>query len=201
MTYKIVSYQDLTLNQHQTFFEFLQEANKETSQPAHENMWDTNWQNKNNTLPYLLEKSDRFTVHGVYNVLFDGDTIAGCSGVYASSFCPELAIAGTRTWINKEYRNMSIAREYLLPAEKAWAVENNFKAIATCFNDYNKNMTKIWKRIRLGENRTPRLPHHIFYNGVNELEFPVIIQYTSQWIMYEKLDPSFNFDWSSIRTL
>ena len=199
MQYKILSYSDLTHHQHNTFFDFLKDASKETTQPAHVNMWDDDWINKNSTLPYLLENTDRFKIGGIYHIVFDNDTVVGCSGVYTSTFCPELAIGGTRTWIHKDYRNNSIAREMLLPTEKAWAIENKFKAIAICFNDYNKNMPKIWQRIRFGEKRTPRQSHHIFYNGVNELEFPVTIQYTKQWIMYEKLDSSFDFDWSIIK--
>lgn len=195
---KLIKYNELLPAQKEIFFSFMKNASKETSQPAHENMWNEDWQNKNNTLPYLLEKSDRFSIHGVYNVLFDNDIVVGCSGVYTSAFCSDLAIAGTRTWIDKNYRNMSIAREYLLPAEKAWAIENNFKAIAICFNDYNKNIPKLWKRVRLGENRKTRQSHHIFFNGVNELEFPVNIQYTKQWLIYEKLKEDFDFDWSDI---
>jgi|694.fasta_scaffold10038_21 hypothetical protein len=199
MSYTILAYSDMTLPQRDIFFEFLKEARKETTQPAHENMWDNDWKNKNNTLPYLLERTNRFTTGGEYHVAFDGDQIVGCSGVYTSAFCKDLAIAGTRTWVAKNYRHLSIAREILLPAEKSWAIENNFKAIAICFNDYNKNLTKIWKRLRLGEKRTPRQSHHMFFNGVNALEFPVTIQYTKQWIMYEKLDPSFDFDWDSMK--
>jgi hypothetical protein len=199
MTYKIVSYQDLTPNQNQIFFEFLKEARNETTQPAHENMWDDDWNNNSATLPYLLVNTTRFTMGGKYHIAFDGDNIIGCSGIYTSAFCPDMAIAGTRTWIKKEYRNLLLPREFLLPAEKAWAIENKFKAIAICFNDYNKNLIKLWQRIRLGEKRTPRQSHHLFYNGVNELEFPVTIQYTKQWVMYEKLDPLFEFDWSTIR--
>jgi hypothetical protein len=199
MTYKIISYQELTPNQNQTFFEFLREARNETTQPAHENMWDDDWNNNPSTLPYLLENTTRFTIGGKYHIAFDGDNIIGCSGIYTSAFCPDLAIAGTRSWIKKEYRNLLLSREFLLPVEKAWAIENKFKAIAICFNDYNKNLIKLWHRIRLGEKRTPRQSHHLFYNGVNELEFPVTIQYTKQWVMYEKLDPLFEFDWSTIR--
>lgn len=199
MQYRIETYSNLTSAENERFFDFLKEASIEIAQPAHENMWDIDWNNKNNTLPYILVHTNRFSYNGQYHIAFDNDIIVGCSGVYTSSFCPELAIAGTRTWIKKEYRNKSIARDVLLPAEKVWAIKNNFKAIAICFNEYNKNMPNIWKRIRFGEKRTPRQSHHLFYNGVNILEFPVTIQYTKQWVMYEKLDPSFEFDWSSIK--
>lgn len=196
--YKIKNYQNLSPTELTNFYTFLKSARQETSQPAHENMWDDAWEYKNNTLLYLLNKTDRFT-NGMYNVIFDNDRAIACSGIYPSAFCHDLAIAGTRTWIDKDYRHLSIAREYLLTAEKDWAIKNNYKAIAICFNDYNKNLAKIWKRVRLGENRTPRQPHHLFFNGVTEVPFPVIIQYTKQWIMYEKLDSSFEFDWNSIK--
>ena len=199
MTYTVITYQNLNIIQKEIFFNFMKEARKETTQLAHTNMWDSDWQNKTNTLPHLLEKTNRFSELGQFNILFDNDKVIACSGVYTSTFCTGLAIAGTRTWIHKDYRNKSIARDILLPAEKIWAIENKFKAIAICFNDYNKNMPKIWNRIRFGEKRTPRQSHNLFYNGVNELEFPVTIQYTKQWIMYEKLDPSFDFDWSIIK--
>ena len=199
MTYTQITYQNLNPIQKEIFFNFLREARKETTHLACTNMWDDDWQNKTNTLPYLLEKSNRFSKLGQFNVLFYGDNVIACSGIYTSAFCSELAIAGTRTWIHKDYRNKSIARDVLLPAEKAWAVEHKFKAIAICFNDYNKNMPTIWKRIRFGEKRTPRQSHHLFYNGVNELEFPVTIQNTKQWLMYEKIDSSFEFNWNTIR--
>lgn len=199
MTMQIINYYNLNDAQQQAFIEFLKMARTETTQPAHENMWDDDWQNKNNTLLYLLEKSDRFSVRGIYNVLFDNDTVIACSGIYTSAFCKDLAIAGTRTWICKNYRNLSIAREQLLPAEKAWAIKNGFKAIAVCFNDYNKNMPKLWNRMRLGENRTPRQPYHMFYNGLNEVPFPVTIQYTPQWVIYEKINAAFDFDWTTLQ--
>jgi hypothetical protein len=197
--YSLIEYKNLTEIQHSIFFNFLKEARKETSQPAHENMWDDNWIENTSTLPYILEKTNRFTTNGKYNIAFDGDKVVGCSGVYTSAFCPELAIAGTRTWISKEYRNFSIARETFLPVEKAWAIDNKFKAIAICFNDYNKNIIKIWSRHRLGEKRTPRQSHHLFFNGVNEISFPLNIQYTKQWLIYEKLEKDFLFDWNSIK--
>jgi hypothetical protein len=66
------------------------------------------------------------------------------------------------------------------------------------FNDYNKNIIKIWQRTRLGETREPRRSHHMFYKNFNEVLFPVIIQYTTQWAIYERLDDSFDFDWQTI---
>jgi hypothetical protein len=196
---QVVEYSHLTSSQRQLFFEFLQEASKETTQPAHANMWDEDWHSKDNTLPYLLTYTNRFGKNGQFLVVFDGNDVVACSGVYRSDFCPELALAGTRAWIAKNYRNHNIARNILLPAQKSWAVERGYRAIAICFNEYNKNIINIWKRVRLGEKRTPRQPYHLCYNGVNDLDFPVTIQYTKQWLIYEKIDDDFEFDWSLIK--
>lgn len=195
--YYITEYNSLSDKQKINFYNFLEMSRKEFK-PASENMWDENWNFKKNTLPYILENTDRFTKNGNFNVLFDNEEIIACSGVYRSNFCKDLAVAGTRTWIKKNYRNKSISREYLLPVEKKWAIENKFKAIGLCFNEYNKNIIEIWKRRRLGENRTNREPHHLFFNGLNEVNFPVEIQYTKQWLIYEKIDNDFSFDWSTI---
>jgi hypothetical protein len=199
MTYTILTYDRIDIDQKEIFFNFLQETKKETAQPAHRNMWDDDWVNNTNTLPYLLEKTDKFKIGGIYHIAFDNSKVVGCSGVYTSAFNTDLAIAGTRTWIAKDYRNLSIAREIFLPIAKDWALRNNFKAVGICFNEYNKNIIEIWNRLRLGEERSKRQPHHFCYNGVNKVPFPVTIQYTKQWIIYEKLHIDFNFNWDTIK--
>ena len=183
-----------------TFFDFLKSTN--TSDPASNNMWDDAWQEKNYTLPYILEKTDRFKgKNGEFHIVFDDDKIIACGGVYISAFSRHIAIAGTRTWVDKQYRNKLIMREVLLPRQKAWSIEQGCKIIAISVNEYNKNLLKPFKRIRLGEDKnrmSDRQPHHLFYNGAIEVDFPVEIQYTKQWVMYEQLDPSFVFDWTII---
>jgi hypothetical protein len=183
-----------------TFFDFLKSTN--TSDPASNNMWDDAWQEKNYTLPYILEKTDRFKgKNGEFHIVFDDDKIIACGGVYISAFSRHIAIAGTRTWVDKQYRNKLIMREVLLPRQKAWSIEKDCKIVAISVNEYNKNLLKPFKRIRLGEDKnrmSDRQPHHLFYNGAIEVDFPVEIQYTKQWVMYEQLDPSFVFDWTII---
>lgn len=183
-----------------TFFDFLKSTN--TSDPASNNMWDDAWAEKNYTLPYILEKTDRFKgENGEFHIVFDDDKIIACGGVYISAFSQHIAIAGTRTWVDKQYRNKLIMREVLLPRQKAWSIEKHCKIVAISVNEYNKNLLKPFKRIRLGEDKnrmSDRQPHHLFYNGAIEVDFPVEIQYTKQWVLYEKLDPRFEFDWQII---
>jgi hypothetical protein len=80
-------------------------------------------------------------------------------------------------------------------------MNKNIKMIALSFNEYNKNIIQIFKRVRLGEKpgRTNnREPKHLFYNGLQEVKFTVTIQYTQQWVIYEQLDNSFEFDWNTL---
>ena len=196
------TYKSLTNEEKIYFFEYLKSI-KAANVPAYVNMWDDDWQNNPNTLPYVLEKTNRFDdVNGVFYILYDGNTIVACGGVYKSQFNDLIGIGGVRTWTDTKYRHSSLLREYLLPLHKSWCIAHNMKMIVLSFNEYNKNLIQVFKRRRFGENKeriNNRQPHHLFYNGLNELEFPVTIQYTKQWIMYEKLDPTFDFNWESIK--
>jgi len=196
-----MKYQILKFNhtEYQSFFDFCKEASLEVSQPASTNMWHDDWKTQLHTLPYIVLVIKRFSKpHGELFLLKDDNKIIGCSGIYTSEFSNNICIAGVRTWINKEYRNQSLVRDYLLPAQRSWAIDKGFKIIALTFNSYNKNIIKIWKRTRLGETRIPRDSHHMFYKNFNEVSFPITIQYTPQWAIYEKLDSSFEFDWQTI---
>jgi hypothetical protein len=165
-------------------------------------MWHDNWIDKTNTLPFILENTNRFNgINGTYHILFDDLTIVACGGVYISDFSNNIALAGVRTWVSKDYRHNSIIREYLLPVQKEWCREKTVKVIALTFNDYNKNLIQVFKKRRLGETKErikTRQPSHLFYNNFNEVDIPVIVQYTKQWLVYELLDLDFIFDWKSI---
>lgn len=179
--------------------DFCRSTESDSSQPASVNMWHVDWQNNNFTLPYLLFKSDRFSNNnGQFNFLLHDNKIVACSGIYRSEFCYDFAVAGSRTWVNKEYRNCKISRDYLLPAERKWAIKKGFLAVGLTFNDYNKNLINLWKRSRLGGNGKKRQPTHLFYNNFNELSFPVWVQYTKQWLIYEEIGSDFEYDWREI---
>jgi hypothetical protein len=181
------------------FFKFCKEASLQND-PAAINMWADNWQDQPHTLPYILINSNRYSKpNGEFFLVIYNLDIVGCSGIYISEFNSAVALAGCRTWINTEHRNKSLPRELILPAQKQWAKSHNANAVGLTFNEYNKNLINAWKRKRLGESRSSRQPHHLFYNNFNEVEFPVIIQYTKQWIIYETLNKDFVFDWNCIK--
>ena len=196
------TYTSLSKKEKDHFFEYLQSI-KATNIQAYSNMWDDNWMTNVNTLPYVLEQTDRFNgINGKFHIIYNDSDIVACGGVYRSQFSNLIGIGGVRAWTNDKYRHQSLLREFLLPLHKTWCIEHNMKMIVLSFNEYNKNLIQVFKRKRLGEGKeriNNRQPYHLFYNGLNELEFPVTIQYTKQWVMYEKLDPLFDFDWCSIK--
>jgi hypothetical protein len=195
------SYQLVTFNPDikKQFFDFCKAASLQNDLAA-VNMWAEDWGEQPHTLPYILTKTTRYSPpNGEFFIVLHDLNIVGCSGIYFSEFDSRFAIAGCRTWISNDHRNKSLSREILLPAQKKWAQERNGSAVGLTFNDYNKNLINTWNRVRLGEQRDPRQPHHLFYSNFNDLNFPVTIQYTKQWLIYERLDPSFNFKWSTLQ--
>jgi len=199
---RVLTYNNLSSIEKINFYSFLKSTQLE-SKSANINMWHDDWKSQNHTLPFILNNTNRFNDNnGTYHVVFDGEIIVACGGAYISEFSQDIAFMGVRTWVNKIYRHQSILREYLLPIQKAWCQEKQIKIIALTFNDYNKNLIQVFQKRRLGETKeriTTRQPHHLFYKNLIEVEFPVMIQYTKQWVIYEKLDPAFNFDWSTIK--
>jgi hypothetical protein len=198
---KIVRYSDLADDAE--FFNFLKTQSLEVDQPASVNLWTEDWETNVSTLPYILNNTKRFDgTNGEFYILYENDLIIACGGVYISDFSKDIAIAGVRTWVSKNYRHLALNKDYLLVEHKKWAMNKNIKMIALSFNEYNKNIIQIFKRNRLGEKPgriNSREPHNIFYSGLHEVNFPVTIQYTRQWIIYEKIDNTFNFDWSKLK--
>lgn len=198
---KIERYSNLTdITQ---FFDFLKTESLEIEQPASVNLWSTDWEANAHTLPYILTNTNRFDGNnGEFFILYENDKIVACGGVYISDFNKDVAIAGVRTWVSKDYRHLALNKDYLLVEHKKWAIDKNIKMIALSFNNYNKNIIQIFKRNRLGEKPgriNSREPKNMFYNGLHEVSFPVTIQYTPQWVIYEKIDDTFDFDWSQLK--
>lgn len=200
--FSLIAFKDLSKTQLNSFFDFCQSASFENL-PAAKNMWQENWEDATETLPYILNKTDRFSAKGEFHILFSGKDVVLCGGVYISDFSKKIAIAGTRTWVNKDYRHLSLVRDYLLPAHKKWAIEHDCKQVAICFNEYNKSLRRIFFRSRLGESNSRiffRTEDNLFFSNIHELPFAVNIQDKPQWVLYEKLDPNWDFDWSTIKS-
>ncbi len=201
--FEIFEYSSLSESMKENFFLFCQDARTfEPFHPAAENMYDEDWDNKPHTLPYILEKTDRFKGDvGSFHILTVNQVIIACAGVYRSDFDSKVAILGCRTWVHENYRHRILIREHLLPVHKQWAIQHDCDILTLTFNVYNKNLIKTFQRLRLGENKdriTSRQEKHLFYNNLNVLDYPVIIKNTEQWIIYEKLGDR-DFNWESIK--
>jgi len=193
--YSVVEYSDVD---QQDFFDFCRAALLDAEQPASVNMWDNNWPTETHTLPYLLEVEKRFAENGKFFVLLDNDKIIACSGIYQSDFNQHIAICGIRSWVNKEYRGKFLLGSHLFPAQVRWAKFNGYKQIAITFNDYNSKLKNIFIRNGVGVKKD-RKEDSLFYTGVHQVPFPVTIKYTPQWVLYQKLDPDWTFDYSKIK--
>jgi hypothetical protein len=199
-TIKSVFDQDYHLSHKELLLNYFYRAYQEKDHPGHVNMWDENWEEKSFTLPYLIYKSERFrNGNGDMHIILDEqDNIIANAGVNISDFDPLVALSGVRSWINKEYRTQLLIGKYILPVQLSWAKEKNLKTIAISFNDYNKNLIKHITRSGLGIKKR-RGPHSMFYNGQYEVEFPVTINYTKQWVVYHKIDEEYIPNWELIR--
>ena len=187
---------DLTKNQILDFCIF---ASSFKEDPAHVNMYHKNWEDHPETLPYLVFISHRFAKgNGEFFVLLEDEKIIGISGIHISAFDKNVALGGVRTWLPKKYRGKFLVGRYLLPRQLAWAKQQHLKTIALTFNEYNKNLIPYFTRTGVSISKK-RNPNSMFYKGVNVVNFPCNIQYTKQWIIYDKIDLDYEPDWESIR--
>lgn len=181
------------------FFSFCKAAFDEKNQPAHLNMWDSDWQNNHNTLLYHLFVSRRLcSDSGETFVLKINKKIIAVSSIYISPFDKHVAIGGVRSWVSNEYRGKFMIGRYLLPLQLEWARKKELKIIALTFNEYNKDLIKYFKRSGFGIKKN-RNPNSLFYNGLHEVKFPINLQYTKQWAIYHKIDENYEPDWQSIQ--
>jgi len=198
---KVKKYTKLTPAELKRFWSTLESESERDTSPAMVNMYSSSWRLEQNTLRYILEIGNKFNP-GEYFVVFDGRQPVASGGIHFSEWTDDIAMAGIRTWAHTEHRNKLLIAEYILPACKKWAVKNKCSAITLTFNEYNKNLIKVFSRIRIGEKAdriTGRGPEKLFYNGVKVIDYPLEINYTKQWLIYESLSEIFDFNWQELR--
>jgi len=180
------------------FLEFCKKSYESQYSPACVNMWHPDWENRAETLPFLVYKSNRFSDNGIFFILRINGKIEAVSGIYISAFDKSVAIGGVRSWTNPGHQADLIIGRHIFPKQLKWAKDHNIKTIALTFNEYNKKLMRYFTRNGLGvvKNRTPDM---LFYNGVYEVPFPVIIQNTKQWALYHKIDETYDPNWELIR--
>jgi hypothetical protein len=179
---------------------YCKEAFSEKSEPSHANMYNDHWENDPAVFPYLIYNSTRFKDNNgdMFVLLDENENICALSGVNISDFDRAVALGGVRTWLNKELRGKFVIGRYILPVQLKWASDRNLKTIALTFNDYNKRLLPYFKRAGFGIEKK-RNTNSMFYNGQHHVEFPVEINYTKQWVIYHKIDESYEPNWENIR--
>lgn len=183
--------------EYEMFDEVLEFCKREANDdPASSNMWTSEWIYAPTTLPFILKNTSRFKkTNGIFHLILDDEKIIGCGGVYKARFDELVAFAGSRAWLNKNYRSQQIIRNVLLPEQKRWALQHDVKNIALSFNEYNKNLATIFQR---GQRYRTRNPDHLFYSNFKAIEHLVLIQEVPQWVIVEEFD-GYQFDWSSLK--
>ena len=192
------SFHSLTTTERNVFFEYLKNIKvNQNKDLAAVNMWSDDWENNPKTLMYMLCKTELLAgSNGDYHVIFDEQGDVACSaGVYKSDFDSLFGLS-TRLWVQKKYRNLYLAGYNLQMEMKKWCLHNGCKAGGMSFNEYNKNLKYLFIRRRGAPELTQK---NMYYNGLWEVEYPVDIKYTKQWLIYEKFDLTYEFDWNSIR--
>ena len=184
--------------QSKEILDFCGYASTLTNDPAQVNMYHKNWEDRPETLPYLIYISERFRDNnGDFYVLKINNVIKAISGVQTSPFDTNVAMAGIRSWIDPSLRAKMYIGHYLLPLHLSWAKEKDLKTILLSFNSYNKRLMNYFKRSGMGVPKQ-RNETRLFHNGVHEVPFSVDIQYTEQWVLYHKIDESYEPDWKKI---
>ncbi len=184
--------------QSKEILDFCGYASTFTNDPAHVNMYHKNWEDRPETLPYLIYISERFRDNnGDFYVLKINNVIKAISGVQISPFDTNVAMAGIRSWIDPSLRAKMYIGHHLLPLHLSWAKEKDLKTILLSFNGYNKRLMNYFKRSGMGVPKQ-RNETRLFNNGVYEVPFSVDIQYTEQWVLYHKIDESYEPDWKKI---
>jgi hypothetical protein len=190
---------DWHLQNKKVFLDYCYNAYHEKDEPSHVNMWDDDWEQNPATLPYLVYHSNRFKKdNGDVFALLKGEEIIALSGVNKSDFDPLVALGGVRTWVTKPYRGKFLVGRHLCPLQLAWAKDRNYKTLCLTFNEYNKRLIPYFKRSGLGIQKK-RNPNSLFYNGQFHVDFACNINLTKQYVIYHKIDESYEPNWNSIK--
>lgn len=179
---------------------FCQKCELETSQPAYDNMSFTNWENKTNTLLYLLLKTTQFSKeNGIFSFIYnDNNEIIASCGAYKSEFDSNVVIGGVRSWKLPKFRGLPDIATKIMPYHYDWAIQNNAKIFILTFNEYNKKMMRVLHRsgefqgkqfLKFGEKPSD------FYPSMDVLPFMIRVKNVMQHVLYKKIDPNYQPKW------
>jgi hypothetical protein len=131
-------------------------------------------------------------------VAYDRDSIVAISGYNRSEIDPNIFIGGVRTLKSLDRRDFSTIIEYLIPYQRQAILNRGGKCVVflietekqASFYRLAQSMS-VRKRI---ENKSRN-----YYTTFTTLNYPIHINNSVLNVVYEYLDPSFKFDWESLR--
>jgi len=162
---------------------FCKLAEKDTRQPAHENMSTVGWESKSNTLLHTIFKQGRYDRgRGCWFMGYVDGQLAGVSGCYTYEKNPEVLVCGVRCWTLPNYRVKYLHGNHIFPQQFEWGKANGYAAGMFTFNDYNLPLMNFLKRISAGKMTAPGLPNSDTYKDLMFLSEKKIIKNVAQWV-------------------
>ena len=202
--YKIFSiYEaDELAEHHDSLVDFCTRAELE-DKPASKNMDISDWENRPETLMYLLHKEGRFwNGKGVCNFLYYNNDCIGFSGAYISDFSNRVVIGGVRSYLLDGHKNKYLWAEHCLPSQVRFAYRAGAGYFLLTFNEYNKNIAKIFIRAGQGKGSglgTRRYVHPgQFSSDIKLWPKRLIIKNTPQWALVKQIDHMQYYDFSQL---
>jgi hypothetical protein len=167
--------------------------NHKDSLAGAENIYHENWEEKSNTLPYLIYKSNQFKENGDFFIKLYCDNkvqkVAMTSGVYISDFDKNVAVINVRFSVAPFYLGVtSWFKKPMTPYVTNWAIKNNCKAVLVTVNEYNRKILPVLVRTGLSTD-----------NKVEILPFPIYYKYTKQYCCYSYIDKNYEIDWECLK--
>lgn len=187
---------------HDSLISFCEKAQAE-DKPASKNMSISDWENRPETLMYLLYKEGRFwNGKGVCNFLYYNNDCIGVSGAYISDFCDKVIIGGVRSYLLDGHKNKYLWAEHCLPSQMQFAYRVGAGYFLLTFNDYNKNIAKIFLRAGKGKGSGLGTRRHVspgqFSSDITMWPKRLMIKNTPQWTLVKQIDFLQHYDFSQI---
>lgn len=165
--------------------------------------YDTdNWENKPNTLLYALLKTGRFNRPNGGLVVGNHDGRCVCvSGYSRSHFNSDIYILGSRTYIHPHYRHQLVMSSAMIPYQI-----NQISGVGKMgiFLFDRKNRFNLYDIVVSGRlNLFLKNKYSNFsplWDNLRALSHPISIwPGVVQNVLYIKLDPQFDFDWTTLK--
>lgn len=156
----------------------------------------------NNNWYDVMFKEQRFSKeNGGLCLLMHESEIVGISGYNRSELNPEIWISGVRTLIHTEHRHNVLISKFIVPFQIQSIKERNGKCVIWLFDAGNeKNIFRVVKNGKLNVLLQNQLEafKKTAYNNLQVLDYPIVVNHTLQYVIYQYLEDGYTFDWNSL---